>query len=213
MELNNCYFAPSLSQNIISRSCLMMDGYSFTSENNGCVISKNDMFVASALIKSGLFVLNLDDSPICNVSVKRLRPNDLSPTYMWYCHLGHISEKRMKKLHSDGLLTSFDFESYETCEACLLSKMTKTPFIGFPERASNLLELIHTDVCGSMSTMARGGFQYFITLTDVLSRYGYIYLMKHKSETFEKFKEFQNEVENQRGKKIKALRSDRVFES
>ena len=36
-----------------------------------------------------------------------------------------------------------------------------------------------------------------------------VYLMKHKSETFEKFKEFQNEVENQRAKKIKALRSDR----
>src|SRR6185312_12403553 len=33
--------------------------------------------------------------------------------------------------------------------------------------------------------------------------------MRHKSETFEKFKEFQNEVENQCGKKIKALRSDR----
>jgi transposase InsO family protein len=32
--------------------------------------------------------------------------------------------------------------------------------------------------------------------------------MKHKSETFEKFKEFHNEVENQHGKKIKALRSD-----
>ena len=36
-----------------------------------------------------------------------------------------------------------------------------------------------------------------------------IYLIKHKSETFEKFKEFQSEVENQCGKKIKALRSDR----
>jgi hypothetical protein len=118
MELNNCYFVPSLSRNIISPSCLMMDGYSFASENNGCVISKNDMFVASAPIKNGLFVVNLDDSPICNVSAKSLRPNDLSPTYMWHCHLGHISEKRVKKLHSDGLLTSFDFESYETCEAC-----------------------------------------------------------------------------------------------
>jgi hypothetical protein len=32
--------------------------------------------------------------------------------------------------------------------------------------------------------------------------------MKHKSKSLEKFKEFQNEVENQRGKKIKALRSD-----
>ncbi|CAD6336306.1 unnamed protein product [Miscanthus lutarioriparius] len=41
---------------------------------------------------------------------------------------GHISENRMKRLHSDGLLTSFDFESYETCEACLLGKMTKMPF-------------------------------------------------------------------------------------
>ena len=33
--------------------------------------------------------------------------------------------------------------------------------------------------------------------------------MKHKSETFEKFKEFQSEVENQRDRKIKFLRSDR----
>ena len=60
-----------------------------------------------------------------------------------------------------------------------------------------------------MSSIARGGFQYFITFTDDLSRYGYVYLMKYKSETIEKFKEFHSEVENQCGKKIKALRSDR----
>ena len=52
----------------------------------------------------------------------------------------------MKKIHEEGLLSSFDFESYEICEACLLGKMTKTPFTGLPERASDLLELIHTDV-------------------------------------------------------------------
>ena len=33
--------------------------------------------------------------------------------------------------------------------------------------------------------------------------------MHHKSETFKKFKEFKAEVENQRGKSIKSLRSDR----
>ena len=33
--------------------------------------------------------------------------------------------------------------------------------------------------------------------------------MKHKSETFEKFKEFQSEVENHRNKKIKFLQSNR----
>ena len=117
----------------MSPSCLMKDGYSFASENNSCVISKNKIFVASASIKNGLFILNLD-SPICNISVKRPRLTDLNATYMWHCRLNHISEKFMKKLHADGLLTSFDFESYETCEACLLGKMTKTPFIGFQRK-------------------------------------------------------------------------------
>jgi hypothetical protein len=74
------------------------------SENNGCVISKDNMFVACASIVNGLFVLNIDDSPIYYISAKRSRPNDLSPTYIWHCRLGHISEKRMKNLHNDGLL-------------------------------------------------------------------------------------------------------------
>ena len=50
MELNNCYYIPSMGQNILSPSCLMRDGYSFTSANNGCVISKNDMFMANACL-------------------------------------------------------------------------------------------------------------------------------------------------------------------
>ena len=81
---------------------------------------------------------------------------------MWHYSLGHIGVKRMKKLHVDGLL-----ESLGACEPCLMSKMTQTPFSGTMERAIDLLEIIHTDVCGPM---------------------------KHKSETFEKFKEFQSEV-------------------
>ena len=80
----------------------------------------------------------------------------------------------MKKLHDDGFLTSFDLESFETYESCLLGKMTKTPFARSCERASELLELIHSDICGPMSTTARGGYEYFITFTDDLSRYGYI---------------------------------------
>jgi hypothetical protein len=72
-----------------------------------------------------------------------------------------------------------------------------------------LLGLVHTDVCGPMSSIARDGFHYFVTFTDDFSRYGYVYLMRHKSESFEKFKEFQSEVQNQLGKIIKFLRSDR----
>ncbi|KAK1631716.1 hypothetical protein QYE76_006031, partial [Lolium multiflorum] len=210
LSLNNCYFVPALSMNIISGSCLMQDGYSFKSENNGCSIFMNNIFYGRAPEKNGLFLLDLDssDTHIHNIDAKRIKLNDNS-TYMWHCRLGHIGVKRMKKLHTDGLLESLDFESLDRCEACLMGKMTKTPFSGIMERATDLLEIIHTDVCGPMSVASRGGYRYVLTFTDDLSRYGYIYFMKHKSETFEKFKEFQSEVENQRNKKIKFLRSDR----
>ncbi|KAK1679766.1 hypothetical protein QYE76_040614 [Lolium multiflorum] len=210
LSLNNCYYVPALSMNIISGSCLMQDGYSFKSENNGCSIFMNNIFYGRAPEKNGLFLLDLDssDTHIHNIDAKRIKLNDNS-TYMWHCRLGHIGVKRMKKLHTDGLLESLDFESLDRCEACLMGKMTKTPFSGMMERATDLLEIIHTDVCGPMSVASRGGYRYVLTFTDDLSRYGYIYLMKHKSETFEKFKEFQSEVENQRNKKIKFLRSDR----
>ena len=57
-----------------------------------------------------------------------------------------------------------DFESFDTCESCLLGKMTKSLFTHKGERAKELLGLIHTDVCGPFSTSARGGYLYFITL-------------------------------------------------
>jgi hypothetical protein len=72
-----------------------------------------------------------------------------------------------------------------------MGKMTKTPFSGIMERATNLLEIIHTDVCGPMSVEARGGYRYVLTLTDDLSRYGYVYLMKHKSETLKSSRNFR----------------------
>ena len=72
-----------------------------------------------------------------------------------------------------------------------------------------MLELIHSDVCGPINIRARGGYQYFITFTDDYSRYGYLYLLHHKSEAFEKFKQFRAEVEKQLAKDIKAIRSNR----
>ena len=90
-----------------------------------------------------------------------------------------------------------------------LERRKKSPFIGSCERGEGLLDLIHTDVCGPFRSTTRDAKCFYVMFTDDYSRYGYIYLIKHKSETFEKFKEFKQEVENQLGRKIKMLRSDR----
>ena len=137
-------------------------------------------------------MLDLDrsDTHIHNIDAKRCKDDNDSATYLWHYRLGHIGVKSMKKLHKDGILESLGYESFDACESCLLGKMNKTSFSRTMERATDLLEIIHTNVCGPMSIDARGGYHYFLTFTDDLSRYGYIYLMKHKSEIVERFKEF-----------------------
>ncbi|GJV08333.1 retrotransposon protein, putative, ty1-copia subclass [Tanacetum coccineum] len=112
-------------------------------------------------------------------------------------------------LQQEGLLRSTDDESFDQCVSCLSGNMTWKSFPHRPERATDLLGIIHTDVCGPLRRVSRQGASYFITFTDDYSRYGYVYLLKRKHEVFETFKVFKNEVENQLGKTIKALRSDR----
>ena len=182
---------------------LLQYGYSCKLENNCCSVYMNKTFYGHTPNENGLLDLDRSDTHIHNVEAKRCRVDNDSVTYLWHCRLGHIGVKRMKKIHANGILESLDYESVDACEPCLMGKMTKTLFSGTMERAKDLLEIIHTNVCGPMNIEARGGYRYFLTFTDDLSRYGYIYLMKHKSETFEKFKEFQSEVENHCNKKIK----------
>ena len=55
-----------------------------------------------------------------------------------------------------------DYESFDTCEPCLMGKMTKTPFSGTMERDSVLLEIMHTDVCCPMSIDVVVGIVIFL---------------------------------------------------
>ena len=139
---------------------------------------------------------------------KRLKQDNVS--YLWNCHLDHINERLMAKLHKSGNLGSFDYESYDTCKSYLLGKMINLPFSRKGECASGLLDLIHSNVCDPMSTQARQGLVYFITFIDDHSRYRYLYdLMKYKSEAFEMFKELIYEVRKRIRRSIKTLRSYR----
>ena len=85
--------------------------------------------------------------------------------------------------------------------------MTKTKKKG-ANRSLNVLEIIHKDVSGPYSLTICGN-KYFLTFIDDFSRYGYVFLIKEKSEVLEKFKIFKLEVEKQLGKVIKIVRSDR----
>ena len=79
-------------------------------------------------------------------------------------------------------LNSLDLESLETCKSYHMGKMTESLIFSKMELESNLLEVMHFDVCSPMSAEACSGYRY--VLTSQMSRVDveYIYLMKHKSE-------------------------------
>ncbi|GJS63366.1 retrotransposon protein, putative, ty1-copia subclass [Tanacetum coccineum] len=215
--LNNCHYAPSITRGVILVSRLFDDNFiNRFDENNVISVSKNNLVYFMAVLRDGIFEIdmycsNTNDSSMYAISNKRAKIN-LDSAHLWHCHLGHISKKRIKKLQQDRLLNSIDVKSLGKCVSCLSDKMARKPYSHQVERAKDLLGLIHTDVCGPFRIVSRQGASYFVTFTDDFSRYGYVYLLKHKHKVFETFKVFQKEVENQLGKTIKSLRSDRGCE-
>ncbi|GJV52942.1 zinc finger, CCHC-type containing protein [Tanacetum coccineum] len=114
----------------------------------GILVSKNVVLYFNAIPRDGYYGIDMHNlvpnvNSIYNVSNKRAKHN-LDSTYLWHYHLSHISKKR---------------------------KMTRKPFSHRTERATDLLRIIHTDVCGLLRHVSRQGASYFITFTDDYSRY------------------------------------------
>ncbi|KAM1690667.1 hypothetical protein ACFXTN_029554 [Malus domestica] len=213
LELKNCLYFPSCIKNLISISKLLRDGHSVLFDKMSCTLYLNGRIISHGNMIEGLFHLETNSGMHCIASGNTSKPKkareEVDQEKMWHLKLGHVNLDKIHKMSKDGYIRPLGNDKMGTCECCLKGKMTKSPFTGKGERATEILGLIHTDVCGPMSTTSRGGFSYYITFTDDHSRFGYVYLMKYKSESFERFKEFKNEVEKQTGKQIKILRSDR----
>ena len=129
----------------------------------------------------------------------------MNQTLLWHLRLGHINLDRICRLVMCGYLNPLDMTALPVCESCLEGKIIMRPFKSKGHRAKEVLDLVHADLCGPISTSARGGYEYFITFIDDYSRYEYRYLMRHKFETFETFKVYKAEVENLHGKSIISL--------
>nr|GEV38771.1 retrotransposon protein, putative, Ty1-copia subclass [Tanacetum cinerariifolium] len=186
--LNNCHYAPSITRGVICVSCLYEDGFVNRFVDNTIHVSRNNVVYFCAIPRDGIFEIDLSNSLTNESSVYE------------------VSNKRAKLDLDSTLLCHCRFEKYVSC---MFGKMARKPYTHQVERAKDLLGLIYTDVCGPFTIMSRQGASCFVTFTDDFNRYSYIYLLKHKHEVFETFKVFQKEVENQLGKTIKLLCSDR----
>ena len=189
-------------------------GYCCSFGNENFSLSHNPNLVATGSLSSfdNLYLLDTNASfneslHVNTIGVKR-KLTDENSASLWHKRLGHISKKRNESHVSNGILDPLDFSDFDMCVNCIKGKQTNVRRFG-ANRSTDVLELIHTDICGPFPTAAWNGQQYFITFIDDFSRYGYLYLIHEKSQSLDVFKSYKAEVENQLSKRIKGVRSDR----
>ena len=83
-----------------------------------------------------------------------------NPKRLWYIRLGYINLNKINRLIKDGILDNLVLDPMLVCESCIEGNMTKSPFPSKGNRFDNLLELIHTDVCGPINIRAQCGYEY-----------------------------------------------------
>ena len=89
----------------------------------------------------------------------------------------------------EGILNSLDFIDFGTYVDCIKGKFTKTSKKG--ARSTELLEIIHIDICGKMPYPSISGDKHFITFITDMG----MYLLKEKSEATDVFEIYKKEEE------------------
>jgi hypothetical protein len=95
------------------------------------------------------------------------------------------------------------------CEHCVYGKQKRGIFLKVgKEKKSERLELVHTDVWGLAQVSSLGGYRYYFTFIDDVTRKTWVYCIRQKYDVFDTFKKWKDLVENETGKRLKCLRSE-----
>jgi len=95
------------------------------------------------------------------------------------------------------------------CEPCQLGKAHRLEFKNkYDKQSWKPGEYIHTDVCGLFSETSIGGSRFYLLFIDETSNYRVVYFLKHKSDVFDRFKDYERMIANKFRHNLKVLRAD-----
>jgi hypothetical protein len=200
---------PGLKKNLVSVAMLEDRGYDvFFSSGKAYLRHKERGQVKKIWIQvKNLYMLEVDG---CNAMIgKAEKVVSQDEGELWHKRLGHLHHESMKIMQH--ISTGFPrgtLSQSNQCKGCTLGKYVKTTFHEKENRASVILERIHTDVCGPFSVASTTKHRYYFIFVDAFSRKCWIFFMQKKDQTFSKFCEFKALVEKESGKQVKALRRD-----
>ena len=203
--ITDVLYVPDINQNLLSVGQLLEKGYKVIFEEKMCLIkdaSGQDLFKVKMKGKS--FSLDLMKEVQAAVS------SSITAIELWHKRLGHFNHAALLYTRKHNLVEGLPSleDHLSSCNACQYGKQFRLPFSQTSWRASQKLQLIHTDLGGPQPELSLKGSRYYIVFIDDFTRMCWIYFLRFKSEVAEVFWRFKAWIENQCGYKIQVVRSD-----
>lgn len=208
--LEEVRYAPEAQVNLASLSKFLAKGAELSSQGSEVSLSMEGFKFLEARNEKGVSVIRSVES-----GHVALASSQLEQARLWHRRLGHASSEALAKMSQEALVEglpppqAFRKAGETLCADCVLGKQTRKPFPPSDRQSQGPLELIHTDLCGTIPCKSAGGARYAVTFIDDYSRCGVVQLLQNKEQARRALEAYVNLVENQLGRKVKRIQSDR----
>lgn len=211
VKLSDALFVPDLRTNLLSVGKITDKGYRVIFEKDSAEIlddKGNTLLVAKR--EDGLYYIKTkrEDECAANAMSQSAIKNSVS---LWHRRMGHLNTKDLVRAAKTGIIEGVKFTESEaelSCDVCIQGKMSRASFPKHSDRSSDILEIVHSDVCGPMRTESHGKAKYFVTFIDDHSGWCEVRFLNKKSGVFTEFKKVHTFFEKQKGVPLKCLQSD-----
>lgn len=217
VTIDNVFYVPEMENNCLSVSQLTSQKFRTAAQDDVYdILDSDNKILGTGKKVNRLYYLKTWTVDVNKSVEENCRVNSsqkMSKLEIWHRILAHSDFHKLKIMSEKGMiddLPKFDEENEKlVCEICALNKFASKKFNkDGRRRASDILEIIHTDVCGPIKQTGYKGQRYFVTFIDDYSRYADVYIIKSKDQVFDCFVEYVNVMMNLTGKKVKKVRCD-----
>ena len=88
----------------------------------------------------------------------------IEPSELWHRRLAHVHYRALS-IASKAVLGLLEIQAKHegTCKGCAQGKNVKKPFSSNETKAKEILEIIHLDVCGPMSSNSLSRYAHYVS--------------------------------------------------
>ena len=221
ITVRNALYVPSLAVNLLSVSAIVNTGMRVRFTKKGCSIrTARDELVVEAVAHNNIYSVRAAAQPsLAAYSVTAGTSEPLSWVTI-HARMGHLNPRAVQTMLDKGMVLGLTAPSagspadIDQCAGCLAGKTHRRPFpVQSSHRATQPLQLVHSDVCGPIQTDSDGkesAKRYIITFIDDYSRFTWISITSDKTgkTALEQFVRYKAWAERYTGFSIKTLRTD-----